>query len=206
MSLLPFVQGIGLGASMIIPIGAQNSFVLNQAIKRNHHKVAAAICIICDMLLMGLGVYGGSKLISSNDLLHTLITWGGILFLTGYGLLSFKAALNPASGDDKQANDSKSLKVVIITTLAVTLLNPHVYLDTVVILGSVGGQFVGNEKLAFTIGIMSASLLWFSALSTAASRMSELLSRPRVKQGIDITVGIIMWVVAASLYRSWIGG
>ena len=203
MSLLPFVQGVGLGASMIIPIGAQNSFVLNQAIKRNYHYIAASICIVCDIILMGLGVYGGGKLLTSSDTLYTLITWGGILFLMGYGLLSFKSAFKPQSSDDAAANSRKSMKVVILTTLAVTLLNPHVYLDTVVILGSVGSQFVGNEKTAFALGIMCASVLWFSTLATAAAKMSNYLSRPRVKQGIDITVGVIMWVVAASLYNAW---
>ncbi len=205
MSFLPFVQGIGIGASMIIPIGAQNSFVLNQAIKRNYHLMAAAICVICDICLMALGVFGGGQLIASNDIAFTLITWGGILFLFGYGLLSFKTVLWPSASKDASSNEQKSLKVVVITTLAVTLLNPHVYLDTVVILGSVGGQFVGNEKIAFAIGLMLASVMWFTALATGAAKMSHLLSQPKIKRGIDFVVGIIMWGIAGMLFSDWMG-
>jgi L-lysine exporter family protein LysE/ArgO len=205
MSFLPFVQGIGLGASMIIPIGAQNSFVLNQAIKRNYHLIAAGICVVCDALLMTLGVFGGGTLFASNGLMFTLITWGGILFLAGYGLLSFKAVLYPKTSADKTTNEHKSLKMVIITTLAVTLLNPHVYLDTVVILGSVSSQFVGNEKIAFTMGMVLASILWFVSLSLGAAKLSKQLSRTKVKQSIDFTVGVIMWAIAGSLLVNWIG-
>ncbi|NQZ11418.1 MAG: amino acid transporter [Algicola sp.] len=205
MSFLPFVQGIGLGASMVIPIGAQNSFVLNQAIKRNYHLVAAAICVFFDICLMGLGVFGGGQLIAANDMAFALITWGGILFLFGYGLLSFKTVLWPNSAKDASSNERKSLKVVVITTLAVTLLNPHVYLDTVVILGSVGGQFVGNEKIAFALGIMLASVMWFTALAMGAAKMSNLLSQPKVKRGIDLVVGIIMWGIAWMLFNDWMG-
>ncbi len=206
MVFLPFLQGIGLGASMIIPIGAQNSFILNQAVKRNYHLQAASICVACEIVLVALGIFGGGQLISANDWLHTLITWGGIVFLAGYGGLSFKAALTTQTVDQQQAAKSKSLKAVVATALAVTLLNPHVYLDTVVILGSVGSQFVGDDKIAFTLGIILASILWFYSLSLAAARMSEILNRPRVRKGIDLAVGTIMWLIAASLCYAWVNG
>jgi L-lysine exporter family protein LysE/ArgO len=201
MSFLPFVQGIGLGAGMIIPIGAQNSYVLNQAVKRNYHFVAAAICIVCDITLMGLGVFGGAQLIGENSLLHTGLTWGGIIFLSIYGFLSLKAALQPKSSSDKNNGSQKSLKGVILTTLAVTLLNPHVYLDTVVILGSVGNQFIGSDKTAFALGIMMASVLWFTSLSLGGAKLSKQLSRKRVKQSIDFSVGVLMWSIAFSLFQ-----
>jgi L-lysine exporter family protein LysE/ArgO len=188
---------------MIIPIGAQNAYVLNQSIKRNYHLVAAAICIVCDICLMGLGVFGGAELISSNGIANALLTWGGIIFLLIYGVQSFKSALFPKVSKDNTNSEHKSLKVVILTTLAVTLLNPHVYLDTVVILGSVGNQFIGGEKVAFTIGIMLASVLWFTTLSLGGARLSEQMSRKRVKQSIDLAVAILMWVIAWSMFANW---
>lgn len=202
MSFLPFIQGMGLGASMIIPIGAQNAFILNQAIKRNYHLLAATICVFCDVTLMGFGVFGGGQLLTSNTTLFTLVTWGGIIFLSGYGLLSLRMVFKPQKAEDKASHEMKSVKAVIATTLAVTLLNPHVYLDTVVILGSVGSQFVGDEKMAFAGGIMLASILWFYSLSLAAARLSTLLSRTRVRQGIDLSVAVVMWLIAWSLFKS----
>ncbi|WP_281556757.1 LysE/ArgO family amino acid transporter [Thalassomonas sp. RHCl1] len=204
MTILPFIQGLGLGASMIIPIGAQNSFIINQGIKRNHHLVAATICIICDISLFMLGVFGGSELIGANDTLFTLISWGGILFLLGYGALSLKAAIQASSTTNQAGSDIQSFKGVILTTLAVTLLNPHVYLDTVVILGSVGSQFTAAEKPWYLLGLMLASIFWFYGLSVFAARFSPILGRKKVKQGIDIAIAIIMWLIAWSLFNNWL--
>lgn len=204
MSVLPFVQGIGLGAGLIMPIGAQNSYVLNQAIKRNYHLVAASICIFFDIILMSIGVYGGGQLISSNAFLYSLITWGGILFLAVYGWMSFKMFLKPVNEDDKSDASVKSLKVVILTTLAVTLLNPHVYLDTVVILGSVGSKFSGSEKNAFAMGIFCASFLWLYSLAFAGAKLSNILKQPKVRKCIDLFVALLMWGVALSLLLDWL--
>ena len=200
MGLLPFVQGAGLGASMIIPIGAQNSYVLNQSIKRNHHYIAAIICVFFDVTLMGLGVYGGAELLNASPVVFTLITWGGILFLLGYGLLSFKAAFKPVSSQEEVTNEHKSLKVVILTTLAVTLLNPHVYLDTIVIVSSVSSQFQAQDKSAFAAGIMVASVLWFICLTKGGAKLSGFLTQTKVRQGLDFTIGTVMWLIALSLY------
>ena len=204
MSVLPVVQGVGLGLSMIIPIGAQNSFIINQGIKRNYHLIAATICILCDISLFILGVFGGGQLIAANALLFTLITWGGILFLLAYGALSLKAAINAKTAETKGPGESKSFKMVVATTLAVTLLNPHVYLDTVVILGSVGNQFADHDKYAYVFGLILASVSWFYGLSIFAAKFSPVLSRQKVKQVIDITIAIIMWLIAYSLFTTWL--
>lgn len=202
--LVPLLQGLVLGASMIIPIGAQNSHILNHGIKRNHHFLAATICMLCDVLLIALGVFGGAKLLATSPTLMTVMTWGGIIFLVGYAGLSFRQAyLNQYN--TAQSSTSKTNKkpwLVVGSTLAVTLLNPHVYLDTVMILGSVGGQFQGNEKLAFAIGTMLASMLWFYSLAGAAAKMSPWLNKARVRQVIDMLVGVIMCVIAFSLFKS----
>lgn len=200
----PLFQGLFLGASMIIPIGAQNSHVLNHGIKKNHHFLAATICMFCDVALIGLGVFGGAKLISASPSLVAVISWGGIIFLFSYAGLSFRQAwLNNYQGN--RENIEKTIKrpwLVIASTLAVTLLNPHVYLDTVMILGSVGGQFKGDEKLAFAIGTMLASIIWFYSLAGAAAKMSPWLSQGKVKRSIDIIVGLIMCAIALSLFNN----
>ncbi|WP_299266416.1 LysE/ArgO family amino acid transporter [uncultured Psychrosphaera sp.] len=196
------LKGLILGAGMIIPIGAQNSFILNQGIKRNHHILAATICIICDVLLISIGIFGGGKLISSNELLMLFITIGGILFLLIYGGMSFRSALRNQYHRVESVDKRPSRKMIIVTTFAVTLLNPHVYLDTIIILGSVGGTFEGEDRVAFAVGTILASVLWFYALAIAAAKLAPWLSRSKVQQTIDIIVGMIMFVVAYTLVDS----
>ncbi|GHB72749.1 amino acid transporter [Psychrosphaera saromensis] len=196
------LKGLILGAGMIIPIGAQNSFILNQGIKRNHHILAATICIICDVLLISIGILGGGKLISSNELLMLFITIGGILFLLIYGGMSLRSAFRNQYHSVKASDKRPNRKMIIATTFAVTLLNPHVYLDTIIILGSVGGTFEGDDRVAFALGTILASVLWFYALAIAAAKLAPWLSRSKVQQVIDIVVGMIMFVVAYSLLDS----
>ncbi|MBA6329292.1 amino acid transporter [Colwellia sp. MB02u-6] len=200
----PLLQGLFLGASMIIPIGAQNSHILNQGIKKNHHFLAASICMLCDVTLIALGVFGGAQLIATSPTLVTVISWAGIIFLLAYASLSFRQAwLNNSTSEPSSADKvNKKPGLVIVSTLAVTLLNPHVYLDTVLVLGSVGGQFQGNEKIAFALGTMLASMLWFYSLAGAAAKMSPWLNQAKVKRVIDMLVGLIMCAIAWSLFNS----
>jgi L-lysine exporter family protein LysE/ArgO len=188
---------------MIIPLGAQNSHVLNHGIKKNHHFLAATICMFCDVVLISLGVFGGAKLIATSPALVTVISWGGIIFLLAYASLSFRQAwLNNYEKLQLSANVIKRPWLVVLSTLAVTLLNPHVYLDTVMILGSVGGQFQGNEKVAFALGTMLASILWFYSLAGTAAKLSPWLGKASVKRSIDVVVGLIMCAIALSLFNS----
>tara|TARA_R110002012_G_scaffold59770_2_gene156481 strand:+ start:1212 stop:1826 length:615 start_codon:yes stop_codon:yes gene_type:complete len=200
----PLLQGLILGAGMIIPIGAQNAHVLNHGIKRNHHFLAATICMLCDVILIALGVFGGAKLIATSPTLVTIISWGGIIFLLTYAGLSFRQVWQNNYEENQQlANELKHKPwLVIIATLSVTLLNPHVYLDTVMILGSVGGQFQGHERIAFAVGTMLASIIWFYSLAGAAAKMSPWLNQARVKRSIDMVVGVIMCAIAISLFSS----
>lgn len=196
------IQGLLLGGSMIIPIGAQNAYILNQGVKRNHHFLTATICIICDVLLISAGVFGAGSVLALNPDLLQIITWGGIVFLSTYGAMSFRSAWHYNYGKAALDNTHKSRKMVIMATLAVTLLNPHVYLDTVVVLGSVGNQFSGDHRLAFTAGTIIASILWFYGLAFSAAKFSVWLNQPKVQRVIDIVVGGIMWLIASSLYRN----
>jgi L-lysine exporter family protein LysE/ArgO len=199
MTTLPILKGFLIGAGMIIPIGAQNSYVLAQGIKKNYHIIAATICILCDFILMSVGVYGGGALITSNVILFNIMTWGGVIFLTIYGGLFFKSFLFPANKQDGIIASLRSRKAVIATTLAVTLLNPHVYLDTVMIIGSISSQYVAAEKLAFLFGTALASLTWFYALAFSAAKLSLWLSKQRVQRVINLVIALIMWGIAISL-------
>lgn len=195
------LQGFGLGASMIIPIGAQNAYVLNQGIKRHHHLTTATICSLLDTIFISLGIFGGGALLASNTTLLTAVTLGGIIFLVGYGLMSLRSAFNFKSDQSVSSSRIKSngRKAVIIGALAVTVLNPHLYLDTVVILGSIGGQFEGSDRLAFAAGTILASFVWFYSLSVGAAKLAPTLSKPIVRRAIDIGVALMMFTIAGLL-------
>ncbi|MBL4247126.1 amino acid transporter [Vibrio fluvialis] len=207
MNFWILLQGFGFGATMIIPIGAQNAYVLNQGIKRNHHLTTATICSFLDIFFISLGIFGGGAILSQSELLLTFVTVGGIAFLIFYGLQSWKSAFTAQSEENATTTTARGRRAVILGTLAVTVLNPHLYLDTVVILGSIGGQFEGNDRLSFAIGTIMASFVWFYSLSIGAAKLAPTLSKPRVKQAIDIGVALMMFGIAIALtknlYQLW---
>ncbi|QXO17051.1 LysE/ArgO family amino acid transporter [Vibrio ostreae] len=199
MNLWILLQGFGFGATMIIPIGAQNAFVLNQGIKRNHHLTTATLCSFLDIFFISLGIFGGGAILTQNEWLLALVTLGGILFLIFYGIQSLKSAFDQQqASNDKQAM-LRGRRAVILGTLAVTVLNPHLYLDTIVILGSIGGQFEGSDRLSFAIGTILASFVWFYSLSIGAAKLAPTLSKPKVKKIIDLVVAAVMFLIAFTL-------
>jgi len=198
------IQGFILTLSMIIPIGSQNSMLLSQGINKNHHLMTAGLFMLYDAMMISLGVLGGSLILSSNDTLFTLLTWGGIAFLLCYGAMSFKAAFLGVKSETNNIVNKKSMKVVFLTTLVVTFLNPHAYIDTVMVIGSVGGQYNDNTKIYFLIGAISGSIVWFSTLALGAARLSVQLSRPKVRAAIDLSIGLVMWFIAWSLLMTWL--
>jgi len=204
MILSAAIQGFTLALSMIIPIGSQNSMLLTQGINKNHHMMTAGLFMLYDAILISLGVLGGSLILASNELLFTLLTWGGVLFLLVYGAMSFKSAFNGVKSAADHMISQKPVSVIVITTLIVTFLNPHAYIDTVMVIGSVGGQYVGNAKIVFLIGAISASIVWFSTLALGAAKLSVQLSKPKVKRCIDLAIGIVMWLIAWSLLMTWL--
>ncbi|PQJ61915.1 LysE/ArgO family amino acid transporter [Photobacterium angustum] len=206
MNFWVLLQGFGLGASMIIPIGAQNAYVLNQGIKRNHHLTTATICSLLDTLFISLGIFGGGAILAQHDMLLTSVTLGGIAFLTFYGLLSLKSAFKKPNADEQNGEVvARGRRAVILGALAVTVLNPHLYLDTVVILGSLGGQFEGNDRIAFAVGTIMASFVWFYSLSLGAAKLGPVLSQPKVKKGIDLLVAAMMFTIAIILAKELMG-
>ncbi|ADN77871.1 Lysine exporter protein (LYSE/YGGA) [Ferrimonas balearica DSM 9799] len=192
-----FFNGLGIGAALIMAIGAQGAFVLSQALKRHHHLLVAMICLLCDAILIGLGVAGVGAMISESELLMAVARYGGGAFLLLFGLQSLRRAIKgsqlEASGDTLGCR-----RTVIIATLAVTLLNPHVYLDALVLLGSIGAQF-GDERWFFFAGTVTASTLWFFGLSLGAARLAPVLARPAVWRGIDLLVWALMWGIGLKL-------
>jgi len=198
--LTPLLQGFSLGASLIIAIGSQNAFVLRQGLRREYVFTICTICFACDALLILLGVAGFGTLVSSSALLMNVARWGGALFLFAYGVKSFYAAVKGGSLKvDEAEKGTNSMQWAIMTTLALTLLNPHVYLDTVVLLGSIAAQHPAHERAFFAVGAMSASLAWFYSLGYGARLLTPLFRKETAWKVLDVLIGCVMWSLAASL-------
>ena len=198
--LTPIIQGFTLGASLIIAIGSQNAFVLRQGLKKEHVLAVCTVCFVCDagLILLGVGGFGG--LVASSQSLMLTARWGGALFLFIYGIRSFlSAAKNQVLLVDASQNLASGLTWAIATTLALTLLNPHVYLDTVILLGSIAGQLPEQERLAFAVGAAFASMVWFYGLGYGARILAPLFQKQLSWKILDVVIGIIMWGIAGGL-------
>lgn len=201
MIFTPFLQGLGTGAGLIIAIGAQNAFVLNRGLTRNHHLTVALICAMSDALLITLGLSGMGIVLAHSEVLAVWATWLGVAFLFWYGLRSFRSAMRSGSLE-AQERARMGLGATVVATLAVTFLNPHVYLDTVLLLGSIGGRYPEAQRFFFGAGAVTASLLWFLALGLGARLLLPFFRHPRSWAVLDVLVGLTMWGVAASLVAS----
>ncbi|HHQ4676432.1 TPA: L-lysine exporter [Aeromonas veronii] len=193
------LQGFTIGLAMIIPIGAQNAFVLSRGIHRNHHLLTATLCSFCDLTLIAIGVFGGANVLAASPFGMALLTWGGVLFLGWFGGRSLLSAWCGKGEGLAESAQQMGAKSVLAMTLGVTLLNPHVYLDTLMLLGSLGSQVSESLRPAFAAGAMLASLVWFYSLALGAAALAPWLARGRVQQGIDLLVGIIMLSLAVQL-------
>ena len=196
--MMTFIQGFGTGGGLIVAVGAQNAFVLSQGVRRNHHLIIALICIICDAVFISAGVAGFGKAVSNNPTLSQWVTWGGAGFLFFYGWGSLRSALR-GGRLDTEGRERLSLGAAILATLAVTLLNPHFYLDTVILLGSVSSQFHGENRMYFWIGAVCASTLWFIGLSLGGQVLAPLFQKQISWRILDSLVCATMWTIAASL-------
>ncbi|MCG8707585.1 arginine exporter ArgO [Brenneria sp. 4F2] len=199
--LAVYLQGLLLGAAMILPLGPQNAFVMNQGVRRQYHLMIALLCSLSDVMLICAGIFGGSALLSRSSLLLGLVTWSGVAFLLWYGWGAFRTAFSKDLTVVRAEVMKQSRWRIIATMLAVTWLNPHVYLDTFVVLGSLGSQFADGERGWFALGTVTASFLWFFALALLASWLSPWLSTPRAQRVINLFVGMVMWGIALQLAR-----
>ncbi|MEM6162309.1 arginine exporter ArgO [Erwinia sp. P6884] len=194
-----FFQGMALGAALILPLGPQNAFVMNQGIRRQYHLMTAGLCTLSDIVLICAGVFGGSALLTQSALLLNLVTWGGVAFLLWYGWGAIRTALSGNIDLVRADIQKQSRWRIIATMMAVTWLNPHVYLDTFVVLGSLGGQLPAAARTWFALGSAIASLLWFFSLALMASWLAPRLSTTRAQRIINALVGMVMWVIALKL-------
>lgn len=199
MMLATTLQGFTIGLAMIIPIGAQNAFVLSRGIHRNHHLLTATLCSLCDLTLIAIGVFGGANVLAASPFGMALLTWGGVLFLGWFGGRSLRSAWRGKGEGLAESAQQMGAKSVLAMTLGVTLLNPHVYLDTLMLLGSLGSQVSESLRPAFAAGAMLASLVWFYSLALGAAALAPWLARSQVQLGIDLLVGIIMLSLAVQL-------
>jgi L-lysine exporter family protein LysE/ArgO len=193
-----FIAGLLLGLSLIVAIGAQNAFVLRQGLRREHVFAVCAVCALSDAVLIAAGVAGFGALVTALPWLAPVMRYGGALFLAGYGLRSLWAAWRNSGGLDPAADARKSLGATILTCLAFTWLNPHVYLDTVVLLGSISTGY-GSQRIAFAAGASTGSLLFFFALGYGARLLRPLFANPKAWRVLDAIIGGTMLALAAKL-------
>lgn len=212
--LAPVAAGLGLGFSLIIAIGAQNLFVLRQGLRREHVFVVAAICAASDALLIALGVSGVGLVLQAVPWLVDAVRWAGAAFLVAYGVLAARRAWRPsdralAVDDQAPAVDAASARAtatatrtrllpVVLTCLALTWLNPHVYLDTVFLLGTVANTH-GDARWLFAAGAMTASVVWFFGLAFGARYLGRWLSTPRAWRILDAVIAVVMIALGVSL-------
>lgn len=195
-----YLNGLLIAAGLIMAIGTQNAFVLAQGLRREHHVAVAMLCIVCDAILVAAGVFGLANVLAQNPTLLAVARWGGVIFLSWYGLQALRRACSRQSLEHSAAVGRKSLRTVLLSALAVTLLNPHVYLDTVLLIGSLGAQ--QGVPGAYVAGAASASLLWFSSLALGAAWLAPWLARPATWRVLDLMIAVMMFSVAFQLIRS----
>jgi L-lysine exporter family protein LysE/ArgO len=189
------LAGFLFGLSLIVAIGAQNTFVLRQGIARERILLVVAVCSVSDLALIALGVAGGGALVAGRSSLLAAIRWCGAAFLLGYAALAVRRALGALGAESPAAVGARSLAGVLSTALALTWLNPAVYLDTVVLLGSVANNRPGRQWW-FAAGAGVASVLWFFALGYGARALARVLARPRAVAALDGLVAVVMTATA----------
>jgi L-lysine exporter family protein LysE/ArgO len=198
-ALLAALAGLGLGLSLIVAIGAQNALVLRQGLRREHIVVVILICALSDAALIALGIGGAGWVFEQLPWLVEVVRWAGAVFLLGYGVLAARRAIRPAVlAPAAEERDRPTLLAIVGTTLALTWLNPHVYLDTVVLLGSVANTH-GDQRWAFGAGAMLGSVLWFTALGLGARLLAPVFARPVAWRVLDGAIAIVMVVLAVGL-------
>ena len=209
-----WLAGFTVCLSLIVSIGAQNLYVLRQAVSGQHVRACVAWCVFADALLIAIGVAGMAQVLGNSPTLAYYLTLGGVLFLLAYGLMAlWRMAVAPGAsapaGDAGDAGDEagasstfarRSLRGVLGALVVLTLFNPHVYLDTVVLVGSIGARQDGALKWIFVLGAASASLLWFVTLAQAGRRMQKLFTNPRAWRVLDGLTGVMMLSLAWWVY------
>nr|WP_179503867.1 LysE family transporter [Nocardioides daedukensis] len=192
--------GLAAGLSLIVAIGVQNAFVLRQGIRQEHVGAVVAVCAVSDAVLITAGIAGLGAVVEQADGVLRWLTWFGAAFLIGYGLLAVRRALRPSAGlEAERAATTTSVAAAVSTALALTWLNPHVYLDTVVLLGSIGNGEGPSGRWWFAGGAVLASLLWFTILGYGARLLAGFMSRPSSWRILDGLVALVMLTLGVLL-------
>lgn len=201
-----FVQGLALSLGLIVAIGAQNAFVLRQGLRREHVGSVVAFCAVADAVLIAAGVMGMAHALGERPGLARALALAGAAFLAVYGWQALRRAQQSNLLRATQAEGDLSLTGVLAQAAAFTLLNPHVYLDTVLLVGSIGAQQPAVLRGWFVAGAGTASLLWFGLLGFGARWLAPLFARPRAWQMLDGLIGLTMWLLAFLLVRHVLAG
>jgi L-lysine exporter family protein LysE/ArgO len=192
------VAGLLTGLSLIVAIGAQNAFVLRQGLIRQFVGPVVAVCAVSDLVLITAGVAGIGAIVQHAPTALTVVRWLGVAFLTAYGLRSLWRARH-AGALAATGEEEPRLRGAVLQATALTWLNPHVYLDTVLLVGSIAAHHGPTGKWWFAVGACTGSILWFSGLGYGARLLSPVLTRPRAWQVLDVLIGLTMLAIAWSL-------
>ncbi|MEQ3639021.1 MAG: LysE/ArgO family amino acid transporter [Alteromonas sp.] len=198
MSFSVFLAGFSLGISLILAIGAQNAFVLKQGLKQQHVFVVCLICALSDAILITLGVAGFGVVVQQFPLIEQLARYLGAAFLFFYSALSFKSACTTDHALQAQGKEVGSLLAATMTCLAFTWLNPHVYLDTFVLLGSISTQYEG-QQVAFGLGAIFGSFVFFFSLGYGAKLLIPVFKKPKAWKVLEFIIGFVMAALGVSL-------
>jgi L-lysine exporter family protein LysE/ArgO len=196
----PLILGFIASFTLIAAIGAQNAFVLRQGIRREHVLPVVALCTVSDIVLISAGIAGVGALISAHPSALNIAKFGGALFLVGYGLLAARRAWRPSSLTPSEKAPARLVEV-LLTCAALTFLNPHVYLDTVVLLGALANEH-RDERWLFGVGAVTASAVWFSGLGLGARQLARLFARPLTWRVLDGLIAVMMIALGMSLALS----
>lgn len=198
-----WLEGFAISISLIFALGPQNVFVLRQGLRKEHVFISCLVCAVSDALLIGAGVLGVGAFISEIEEIKIWISIMASLFLFTYGIMRVKSALDPI-GMEINEGDSKSLKATIIAGLAFTYLNPHVYVDTFLLIGGASSRYSGDEQMIFGIGAASASFVFFFSLGYGAKLMSPILNNPKSWKIIDLIIAAIMFIVSGFIISPYL--
>ncbi|MFM7705337.1 MAG: LysE/ArgO family amino acid transporter [Rubrivivax sp.] len=201
LHLAAATQGFALGLSLIVAIGAQNAFVLRQGLRREHVGAVVALCAAADAALIAAGVLGMAQALGRSPDLARVLALAGAAFLAVYGWRALRRAVQAHRLSVEPGGTGLTRGAALAQAAAFTLLNPHVYLDTVLLVGSIGAQQPPGLRGWFIVGASVASLAWFTSLGFGARWLAPWFARPRAWQLLDGLIGVTMWVLAAMLVR-----
>jgi L-lysine exporter family protein LysE/ArgO len=195
---LTALAGFGFGLSLIVAIGAQNAFVLRQGLRREHVLAVVVVCAVSDAALILLGIAGAGAVIASAPVVLTVVRYAGAAFLVAYGVFAARRAFRPAALTAGGPAVRSSPAATLATVLALTWLNPHVYLDTVVLLGSIANTH-GDDRWWFGLGAVLGSVVWFTALGFGARLLQPVFAKPAAWRVLDAFIAVVMVALAVSL-------